>query len=163
MEKSAVAKLGGRRRSRQNGRVAETALGDWIKARRSGQNMSQRELADRAGISRSYLCDIERGRGTQPSVGTLDAVATALGVDRTEVLRVAGILDVPVDAREGQRERRIVALYRGLNEGNQDSVERYARFLLSEEQRWVQPRLVDGVDELISEPALTPSGPRLFD
>ncbi|MCA9860918.1 MAG: helix-turn-helix transcriptional regulator, partial [Thermomicrobiales bacterium] len=46
---------------------AETAspgatLGDWIRVSRMQQSMSQRELADRSGLSRSYLCDIERGR-----------------------------------------------------------------------------------------------------
>jgi hypothetical protein len=57
----------------------------------------------------------------------------------------------------------MVALYRGLNESNQESVERYARFLLSEEHRWVQPRLVDGVDEQVAEPTAIQTGPRLFD
>src|SRR4051812_18226639 len=46
-------------------------LGDWIKTRREVESLSQRALADRAGISRSYLCDIERGRGTRPSVASL--------------------------------------------------------------------------------------------
>jgi len=163
MEKSALATVSGRRRGRQNARVTTTALGDWIKARRSGQGMSQRELADRAGISRSYLCDIERGRGTQPSVHSLDAIAGALGADRTEVLRVAGILDPPVDPEESLRARRLVALYRGLNEANQESVERFARFLLTEEHRWVQARLVDGAEEPSGQPVAIQSGPRLFD
>ena len=78
--------------------------------RRLAQNVSQRELADRATLRRSYLCDIERGRGTRPSVETLDRIAMALGVDRNELLRVAGILEPALDPEEHLRERRLMAV-----------------------------------------------------
>src|SRR5688500_12923509 len=35
-------------------------LGEWIRRSRVKQSFSQKALAERAGISRSYLCDIER-------------------------------------------------------------------------------------------------------
>src|SRR6188472_1815218 len=96
----------GRRRVRTANRAPNNALGDWIKEMRATQGISQRELADRAGLSRSYLCDIEHGRTGNPSFEYLDSIAIALGVDRTEVLRVAGILE-PVGAPEqNARERK---------------------------------------------------------
>src|SRR5262249_34264432 len=142
-------------RGRPIQRANDGLLGEWIRKRRELQGVSQRELADRAGISRSYLCDIERGRGTKPSVDSLDSLATALGADRTELLRVAGIL-------ESARERRMLAVFRALTEINQEAVERYARFVLAEEQRWVQARLVDGEGErTLERPGHR--GPMLFD
>jgi transcriptional regulator with XRE-family HTH domain len=138
------------------------ALGDWVRTTRTTQGISQRALADRSGLSRSYLCDIERGRGAQPSVATLDKLANALGASRADLLRVAGILETSGRLSD-ERERRFLTVFRDLGPGAQDAVERFARFLHAEEHRWVQPRLLDGEDGR-SEPALPiPNGPTLFD
>jgi transcriptional regulator with XRE-family HTH domain len=124
--------------------------------------VSQRALASRAGISRSYLCDIERGRGAQPSVAVLDKLATALGASRWDLLRAAGILDPAPAAVDNSAERRLLALYRDLSDSGRAAVERFARFTHSEEHRWIQPRLVES--ESIETPrAATPVGPTLFD
>jgi transcriptional regulator with XRE-family HTH domain len=132
-------------------------LGDWIRRERQQRHFSQRELASRASLSRSYLCDIERGRGASPSIATLDRLATALGVSRTEMLQVAGIVDPP--AGHTTPERRMMALYRDLSTTGQSSVERYIRFLYEEEHRFVQPPLIEsGEDEEAQR-----SGPTLFD
>src|SRR5262249_49406819 len=88
-------------------------LGDWVRTARTSQGISQRALADRSGLSRSYLCDIERGRGAQPSVATLDKLANALGASRADLLRIAGILES--SGRLGdERERRFLTVYRDL-------------------------------------------------
>ncbi len=118
-------------------------LGDWIRVSRMQQSMSQRELADRSGLSRSYLCDIERGRGAQPSVTTLDKLAAALGVSRMELLRAAGIIEPNPGQERSDRERRFAALFRDLSPKGKDAVERFARFTHAEEHRWVQPKLTD--------------------
>lgn len=136
-------------------------LGVWIRTNRLLQQVSQRELADRAGISRSYLCDIERGRGTKPSVDALDRIAVALGAARTDLLREAGILEPSLDPRELSREQKLVALFRGLTDESQFALERFARYLLSEDQHWVQPRLVD--EESHVEKRSVQTGPGLFD
>jgi transcriptional regulator with XRE-family HTH domain len=107
--------------------------------------MSQRALAERAGVSRSYLCDIERGRGAQPTVTTLNKLARALGASRIDLLRVAGILE-PVASPESQA-----------------AVERFAQFLRAEEHRWVQPRLLDGEEDERLPKGPPMSGPTLFD
>ena len=135
-------------------------LGEWVRSRRVAANVNQRDLASRAGISRSYLCDIERGRGGQPSLGCLDRIASALGADRAEILSAAGILGPARDAKQDKQVIDLIAVYRGLSESGQDSMERLARFLLAEEQRWVQPRLVDELAR--TDPRKPQSGPTLF-
>ena len=141
------------------------ALGDWVRSARASQGISQRALADRAGLSRSYLCDIERGRGAQPSVTTLDKLANALGASRADLLRVAGILESV--ARPGdERERRLLAIVRDLGMADQDAVERFARFLHAEQHRWVQPPLLEGSsdDDDSAGPTINVlTGPTLFD
>ena len=53
-----------------------------IKERREQLGISQKELADRAGISQSFLCDIEQGR-CKPSIDT--AVRLARVLDITDI------------------------------------------------------------------------------
>lgn len=138
------------------------ALGAWIRGVRTGQGISQRALADRAGVSRSYLCDIERGRGARPSVAILARLAGALGASRLDLLRAAGAIE-PGAAESGDRgvERRLLALFRALSDDGRAAVERFARFTHDEEHRWVQPGLPDG-DDAAPVPAHQ-AGPTLFD
>lgn len=137
------------------------ALGEWVRSRRLASGVNQRDLAARAGISRSYLCDIERGRGGQPSLACLDRIAGAMGVDRAELLSAAGFLGPSRDAKHEKRVTDLISVYRGLSESGQESLERLARFLLAEDQRWIQPRLVD--EAVHAEPHRRQTGPTLFD
>ena len=163
MDTTALAKLEGRRRGRQANRDSGVALGVWIKTTRLAQGVSQRELADRAGLSRSYLCDIEHGRSTKPSFECLESIAKALGVDRTDVLRVAGILEPAKAPEENARERKHLSVYQSLNESNRTAVEAFARYLLSQEQHWVQAKLVDGDRDPELDGRRHQPGPTLFD
>ncbi len=141
-------------------------LGSWIRATRLTQGISQRALAERSGLSRSYLCDIERGRGAQPSVTTIDKLADALGATRAELLQAAGLIDSPAAPREIDAERRHLAVLRDLSESSQAAVMRFARFLLAEEQRWVQSPLLSEPADVVVEhrPSQgSASGPALFD
>ena len=129
---------------RRESRPFTSTLGLWIRERRSDRRLSQKDLATHAHISRSYLCDIEHGRGTQPSLQVLQNIARALGEDPAELVMRAGT-DIDRDEElepDSQRERRVLTIYRGLSPNAQESLERFARFLHAEEQRWVQPRLV---------------------
>ena len=151
-----------RRRARATAGLQDNALGGWIRERRIAQGVSQRELADRATMSRSYLCDLERGRGKQPSMAVLQAIARALGEDQDEVLRQAGLLNRAPEWGNDLRGRRLLAVFRSLSEGGQESVERFARLLHGDEQRWVQPGLIDEPsDDQVPVPQR--SGPRLFE
>jgi transcriptional regulator with XRE-family HTH domain len=137
-------------------------LGEWIRRSRIRQSLSQKMLAERAGISRSYLCDIERGRSATPSVGSLDKLAIALGIGRSDMLRVAGIIEEQLGATGDAGERRLVSAYRDLSLDGKNAVERFARFLHEEENRFVQQRMLQATASDEPAPAAQP-GPTLFD
>ena len=50
-----------------------------IKERREQLGISQKELAEKADISQSFLCDIEQGR-SKPSIDTAVKLADALTI-----------------------------------------------------------------------------------
>jgi transcriptional regulator with XRE-family HTH domain len=128
--------------------TAGSLLGEWIRRVRQEQGISQRALADRSGLSRSYVCDIERGRGAQPSLATLDKLAAALGASRADLMRASGLLDRPVAPRESEDERRLLAVYRDLSAEGRLHVMRYARFVHQDEHQWTQSQLLgNGHDE----------------
>ncbi len=140
-------------------------LGSWIRATRQVQGISQRQLAERSTLSRSYLCDIERGRGAQPSVTTIDKLAKALGATRAELMQAAGLIDSPAAPRETDPERRLLAIVRDLSETSQAAVTKFAKFLQAEEHRWLQPALLAEQADIVVEHRPTPgsgTGPTLF-
>ena len=60
-------------------------LGRKIRDIRVSKNMTQKKLAESAGISNTYLSDIERMR-TSPSIKTLLSIADSLGKNIKEFL-----------------------------------------------------------------------------
>ena len=60
-------------------------LAENIKYYRSQLEMTQEELASRAGINRSYLAGIESGR-RNPSARTMEKLAGALSVSPADLL-----------------------------------------------------------------------------
>lgn len=50
-----------------------------VRERREQLGLSQKELAERSGISQSFLCDIEQGR-CKPSIDTAVKLAQILDV-----------------------------------------------------------------------------------
>ena len=50
-----------------------------IKEKREQLGISQKELAEKADISQSFLCDIEQGR-SKPSIDTAVKLADALSI-----------------------------------------------------------------------------------
>ena len=50
-----------------------------IREKREELGMSQKELAEKTGITQSFLCDIEQGR-SKPSIDVAIKLADALGV-----------------------------------------------------------------------------------
>jgi DNA-binding SARP family transcriptional activator/DNA-binding XRE family transcriptional regulator len=66
---------------------AESALfdiGSVIKAHRTAQGLTQRELADAAGVALGTLRDLEQGRTANPSFGVIQDLAAVLGIDGLE-------------------------------------------------------------------------------
>lgn len=65
-------------------------IGDKIKAKRREGGLTQSELADKVGISRNYISDLENGRYI-PSVKTLSKIASVLGIDLNFLIEMSGI------------------------------------------------------------------------
>lgn len=130
-------------------------LGVWVRQTRVQQGMSQRELADAAGLSRSYVCDIERGRGNEPSLNTLDKLAGALGASRSDLMKASGLIDKALIPRESEEERRMLQLFRDISVDGQDEVMRFVRFLHQEEHNLRQASFLPDAEHTTS-PATRP-------
>ena len=60
-------------------RIIEKLFGAVVRRHREGIGVSQEDFADRAGIHRTYVSSIERGK-VQISIGIAHKLAVALGV-----------------------------------------------------------------------------------
>ena len=54
-------------------------IGQRVRKFRKAYGLSQEELAEKVGISQSFLCDIEQGR-SKPSIDTALKIAEALNI-----------------------------------------------------------------------------------
>jgi len=55
-------------------------IGDRVKRNRKAKNMSLSELAEKAGVAKSYLSSLERNLQTNPSINFLEKIASVLDV-----------------------------------------------------------------------------------
>jgi transcriptional regulator with XRE-family HTH domain len=76
------------------------ALGEAIHERRVQLGMSQQELADLAGVHRTYVSDIERG-ARNLTVTTVSRIACSLGMTPSRLFRMT---DDRVDALKAAEE-----------------------------------------------------------
>ena len=59
-------------------------IGSKLKARREQMKLTQRELADKAGVTESYICQIENGK--MVSIRKLEELAKVLKCDIKDLL-----------------------------------------------------------------------------
>jgi transcriptional regulator with XRE-family HTH domain len=74
------------------GKAALQSIGEYLRAERRLAGLSLRELASRAGVSNSYLSQVERGL-YQPSAEFLRSVAKPLNASAETLYAHAGFLD----------------------------------------------------------------------
>lgn len=67
-------------------------FGDYLKDLRKQKSISQRELAEKSGISNAEISRIETGGRQKPAPDALKAIAPVLGVQYEELLEEAGYL-----------------------------------------------------------------------
>jgi transcriptional regulator with XRE-family HTH domain/quercetin dioxygenase-like cupin family protein len=72
-------------------------VGNLIRRERQKQGLSLRELARRVGVSASMLSQVETGR-TRPSVSTIYAIATELGVSIDALLSDSDVIEAAADS-----------------------------------------------------------------
>lgn len=86
-----------------------THLGETVRVLRVERNMSQRQLAQAAGVARSYISMIEGGSRTNIGTETLDRLATALGLSAGAILSRSAVTLSSVDPPELTPEARRLA------------------------------------------------------
>lgn len=62
------------------------SIGENIKKSRKNQGLTQKSLAEKANISRSYLADVENNR-YNPSLDVLNQIAKALGISAQQFFK----------------------------------------------------------------------------
>ena len=67
--------------------ASHTRLVANLKRLRGERNLTQAQLADRAGLNRVYVTLLEGGNRKNPSLEALDQLADALGVSVIDLLR----------------------------------------------------------------------------
>jgi predicted nucleotidyltransferase/DNA-binding XRE family transcriptional regulator len=94
-------------------KLGDDTVGKLLKRARLGANLSQSEVARRAGVAQSVISAYESGR-REPSVSTLDRLVRATGhhvvldLERTSEYS-PGIPDTPLGRRLRQRRRSVLA------------------------------------------------------
>lgn len=68
------------------------SIGEEIKKNRNAKGFTQDELAEKIGISRNYISDLENNRYV-PSVKTLIKIAVVLQMDLNFLLKMSEIQD----------------------------------------------------------------------
>ena len=57
-----------------------------LKDMRKEKRLTQCQLAEYVGVSQAYICALESGRRTNPSLDIIKKIAAALGVQTAKVL-----------------------------------------------------------------------------
>ena len=68
----------------------DEAFGPYLRELRKSRRMSQRELAERVGVTFPYISKIENGQEPPPNAERLQGIASVLAVDPDEILVRAG-------------------------------------------------------------------------
>ena len=83
-----------------------------------------RQTAARAGVEPSYLSKLERGLARPPSEATISRLAQAVGLDRDELLALAGKLAADVQQAILRRPKVLAALVRQFAKVSDEAVQR---------------------------------------
>ncbi|GAB6153749.1 helix-turn-helix transcriptional regulator [Desulfosporosinus burensis] len=70
-----------------------TKVGTYLADLRTEKKWSQRELAEKSGISNTEISRIEAGKRTNPTPSTLRALADALQVEYRDLMKLAGYIE----------------------------------------------------------------------
>ena len=75
-------------------------FGKKVRDRRREEKLSQEELAQRVGISRNYLSQIERGQATNLSWQVMERLTSILGLKQEQAGTLEAMADLPSSLAE---------------------------------------------------------------
>lgn len=70
----------------ENSAIDLKRLGENVRFRRQGKGWTLNDLAEKSGISKAYISDLENGNAGKPNIQYVFAIANALGVTLDELL-----------------------------------------------------------------------------
>src|SRR5580693_10058371 len=76
-------------------------LGALVREHRRAAGLTQRQLANRSGLSVAAVRDLEQGRSRRPRAGSLAGLARALGLDDRQSAELAAARDAARPASRG--------------------------------------------------------------
>lgn len=77
-------------------------IGELIKARRSGLGLTQADLADRSGVSKAMICDVEAGK-KNPTIRLLGQIAAGLDCSISDLIEEEDTPQFVSERRDKQR------------------------------------------------------------
>lgn len=77
--------------SLQIGKTKNLSMAKMIADERARLDLSLQEVADRAGITKSHMWEMEQGKAVNPTISTVHGIAKALGIPFVEL--AAGALN----------------------------------------------------------------------
>jgi transcriptional regulator with XRE-family HTH domain len=96
-----------------------TKLGDKIRSGRTKKGLTLEELARQAGLSKSYLWELENRESQSPSAQKLQAIADVLGED------VSFFVDDAIDTpQESHKDKEFFRSYSKLDAGGKEQLRR---------------------------------------
>lgn len=105
-------------------------FGEFIKQLRNDKGLSQRELAEKSGISNAEISRIETGERKKTSPITLKAIAPFLGITYEELLKEAGYIEEVID-HQGYTENIIKD-----EDGNLIDIVKRAKDMYQKDSQW---------------------------
>lgn len=105
-----------------------TAFGEFVRAQRKLAQVSQRHLAKMAGVSDSYLSQLERGH-YRPSAQVVKALAQAFGMKPEQLYTMLGFFDAD-DSGEAVSVEQAIQLDERLAPEQKDTLIRVYRSLI---------------------------------
>lgn len=100
-------------------------IGEKIKKLRQEKKLSISELADKAGVAKSYLSSIERSLQTNPSIQFIEKIGTVLGVSVNELIQE----DIWKDSEEHLDDEWLQIVMEAMNSGvSKDQFKDYLEF-----------------------------------
>jgi len=69
----------------QIGKTAKLSMCEMIASERERLGLSLQAVADRAGITKSHMWELENGRAVNPTIATVNGLAKALGIPFVEL------------------------------------------------------------------------------
>lgn len=68
-------------------------IGSYLAQLRNERGLSQRELAEKCGLSAAEISRVESGKRQKPSPATLKILAEHLGVEYSDLMKLAGYIE----------------------------------------------------------------------